>query len=89
MSAFSTQVRILTCPHCGAPIQLPRQGGHVQCAYCHAPLAVAARDDASLHQGGPSLLSEAERHQGLWAQAASFGGKQLPPEMHRGGHERG
>lgn len=81
MSAFSTEVRILTCPHCGAPIQLARQGGNVQCAYCHAPLAVAARDDASLHRGGPSLLSEAERMQGLWAQASSFGMKVLPPEM--------
>lgn len=81
MSAFSTEVRILTCPQCGAPIQLARQGGQIQCAYCHAPLMVPARDDASLQQGGPSLITEAERYQGLWAQAQSFGDKQLPPEM--------
>lgn len=81
MSAFSTEVRILTCPQCGAPIQVARQGGQIQCAYCHAPLTVAARDDASLQHGGPSLLSEAERNQGLWAQATGFGGKILPPEM--------
>ena len=81
MSAFSTNVRILTCPHCGAPIQLARQGGQLQCPYCHVPLTVAARDDASLQQGGPLLLSDAERNQGLWAQAASFGRKLLPPEM--------
>jgi hypothetical protein len=81
MSAFSTDVRILTCPQCGAPIQLARQGGQIQCTYCHAPLTVAARDDRSLQQGGPSLLTEAERYQGLWAQAASFGAKMLPPEM--------
>lgn len=80
MSAFSTDVRILACPQCGAPIRLAAGGGHVHCTYCHAPLAVAARDDASL-QRGPSLLSEAERYQGLWAQATSFGGKILPPEM--------
>lgn len=81
MSAFSTNVRILTCPHCGAPFQLALQGGQIQCAFCHAPLTVAARDDTSLKQGGPFLLSEAERNQGLWAQASSFGMKLLPPEM--------
>lgn len=81
MSAFSTEVRILTCPQCGAPIQLARQGGQIQCAYCHAPITVAARDDAPLHPAGPSLLSEAERMQGLWAQSGSFGMKILPPEM--------
>ena len=81
MSAFSTDVRILTCPQCGAPIQLSRQGGQIQCGYCHAPLTVAARDDAAFHHAGPELLTEAERYQGLWAQAASFGAKQLPPEM--------
>jgi len=81
LSAFSTEVRILTCPHCGAPIQLAPQGGQIQCAFCHAPLTLAARDDASLQQGGPFLLSEAERNEGLWAQARSFGRKILPPEM--------
>ncbi len=82
MSAFSTDVRMLTCPQCGAPIQLPREGGQVQCTYCNAPLVVAARDDAPVRQAGPAI-TEAERYQGLWAQAASFGAKQLPPEMHQ------
>src|SRR5947208_1567289 len=81
MSAFATEVRILTCPQCGAPIQIARQGGQIQCGYCHAPLTVGARDDTSLKQAGPNLLTEAERYQGLWAQAQSFGNKQLPPEM--------
>ena len=80
MSAFSTEVRILTCPQCGAPIQLALQGGQIQCTYCHASLAVAARDDRALQHAGPAV-TEAERYQGLWAQAASFGAKQLPPEM--------
>lgn len=82
MSAFSADVRILTCPQCGAPVRLGRQGGHIQCSYCHAPLVVAPRDDAPLHQAGAAaFLSEPERVQGLWAQAASFGSKELPPEM--------
>lgn len=81
MSAFSTDVRILTCPQCGAPIQVSRQGGQSQCGYCRAPLAVAARDDSALGQHAGPGLTEAERYQGLWAQAAAFGAKQLPPEM--------
>ena len=81
MSAFTTEVRILTCPQCGAPIQAARHGGHLQCTFCHAPLTIGARDDSSLGQAGPSLITEEERYQGLWAQAASFGAKQLPPEM--------
>src|SRR5258708_6215332 len=81
MSAFSTDVRILTCPQCGAPIQLSRQGGQIQCTYCHAPLTVAARDDTTIHHAAGPTLTEAERYQGLWSQAAAFGAKQLPPEM--------
>jgi hypothetical protein len=81
MSAFSTDVRILTCPQCGAPIQAALSGGQIQCTYCHAPLTVAARDDVMLgRQAGPAP-TEAERYQGLWAQAATFGNKQLPTEM--------
>lgn len=81
MSAFSTAVRILTCPQCGAPIQVSREGGHVQCNYCHAPLMIARRDDVTPMQPSGPQLTEAERYQGLWAQAQAFGAKQLPPEM--------
>lgn len=80
MSAFSTDVRMLTCPQCGAPVQIGKQGGQAQCGYCHAPLVVQARDDSAVHPTGPQL-TEAERYQGLWAQAQTFGAKILPPEM--------
>lgn len=80
MSAFSTEVRILTCPQCGAPIQVARQGGQMQCTFCQAPIVIAARDDAAMVRPGPPL-TDAERYQGLWTQAANFGAKQLPPEM--------
>ncbi len=81
MSAFSTDVRILTCPQCGAPIQASLQGGHIQCTYCHAPLAVSARDDRTVQRPAGPGLTEPERMQGLWAQAQAFGDKQLPMEM--------
>lgn len=80
MSAFSTAFRVLTCPHCGAPIQVVPQGGQVQCGYCRSMLAAPARDDSALQQGGP-MLNDAERMQGLWRQAQTFGDKPLPPEM--------
>lgn len=71
---------MLTCPQCGAPVQIGVQGGQAQCGYCHAPLTISARDDSASQPLGPGL-SEAERYQGLWAQAQSFGAKILPPEM--------
>lgn len=80
MSAFSTDVRVLTCPHCGAPIQASLQGGQMQCSYCHAPIVIAARDDRTIPRAGPPL-TDAERYQGLWTQANHFGDKQLPIEM--------
>lgn len=80
MSAFSTDVRVLTCPQCGAPVQAARTGGQFQCGYCRAPLVVAARDDVTVEHSGPRL-TEAERMEGLWMQAAAFGVKMLPPEM--------
>lgn len=81
MSAFSTEVRVLTCPQCGAPLQLARQGGQAQCGYCRATLTVAARDDVTIQRSAGPQLTEAERYQGLWTQAAHFGAKQLPIEM--------
>lgn len=79
--AYSTAVRILTCPQCGAPVQAASAGGHVACTYCHAPLQVAPRNDATVGRLAGPAPTEAERWQGLWAQAQSFRQQPLPPEM--------
>jgi hypothetical protein len=79
--AYSTDVRILTCPQCGAPVHAASAGGRVACTYCRAPLEVAARNDATVGRLAGPAPTEAERWQGLWAQAQSFRQQPLPPEM--------
>jgi hypothetical protein len=54
----------------------------MQCGFCQAQIAIAARDDVTIPRD-PVPLTEAERYQGLWTQAANFGNKQLPAEMHQ------
>jgi hypothetical protein len=80
--AYSTDVRILTCPQCGAPVHAASAGGQVACNFCRAPLNVAPRNDATVGRMAGPAPTEAERWQGLWAQAQSFGEQPLPPEMH-------
>jgi hypothetical protein len=79
-SAFATDVRVLTCPQCGAPLRSAPSGGQVVCQYCHAPSVVKARDDRPLAPLGPPV-SEEGRMQGLWAQSQAYANTQLPPEM--------
>jgi hypothetical protein len=80
MSAFATDIRVITCPHCGAPLRSAPSGGQVTCGFCHATSAVHARDDRPLAHVGPPI-SEQGRMQSLWAQAQAYGDTQLPMEM--------
>ncbi len=79
-SAFATDVRVLTCPQCGAPLKTAPSGGQVTCAYCHVQTLVHARDDRPLAHVGPPV-PEAGRMQSLWAQAQAYANARLPPEM--------
>jgi hypothetical protein len=79
-SAFATDVRVLTCPQCGAPFRASASGGQVVCQYCHAPTVVRARDDRPLTHLGPPVPEEG-RMQSLWAQLQAYANKPLPPEM--------
>ncbi len=61
-TSFGTQIRILVCPNCGAPMETPVAGGQTHCRYCNAALQLAARDDRPLFQpGAPSALPEDQR----------------------------
>jgi hypothetical protein len=79
-SAFATDIRVLTCPQCGAPLKGALSGGQVVCGYCHTPGVIRARDDRPLTNPGPPV-SEEGRMQSLWAQARVYGDTQLPQEM--------
>src|SRR5688572_23907220 len=59
--AYTTQLRALMCPSCGAPVTTPPQGGTFQCGYCRATGTVGARADASLPRQPPSPAEEEAR----------------------------
>src|SRR5262249_50734103 len=47
-TTFSTQVRILLCSNCGAPLEASIAGGQTACRYCSAMNQLAGRDDRFL-----------------------------------------
>ncbi len=64
---FATQVRMLLCERCGAPLETTIEGGAVPCAYCKATNAVRPRLDRFAPTRA-SALSEPERLARLRAQ---------------------
>jgi len=44
-ATFSYEIRMFACPHCGAPLEVPREGGVFQCGYCKHGGEVAVRRD--------------------------------------------
>ena len=45
-------VRVLVCDGCGAPLNVPVQGGFVQCEHCRATLEAVARREPSMARAG-------------------------------------
>ena len=42
-TAFSSEVRVLVCSRCGAPLDVPLGGGVVRCHFCGAELTIPSR----------------------------------------------
>src|SRR3979409_1932284 len=61
MSAYTTQMRALMCPTCGAPVTPPTQGGQYQCGSCRAVGTIGARADARAAVAPPSPEQEQAR----------------------------
>jgi DNA-directed RNA polymerase subunit RPC12/RpoP len=78
-NTFSTDIRLYTCPSCGAPLKVSPAGGQLSCEYCRASIVVDARNDS--WGGGGVRPTEEERMSGLWAQAAQFMNTSIPSEM--------
>jgi len=60
-NAYTTQLRALMCPTCGAPITTSTQGGTYQCGYCRTQGTLAARSDARMQRPPPSPQDEQAR----------------------------
>ncbi|MGE0787235.1 MAG: hypothetical protein AB7S26_16305 [Sandaracinaceae bacterium] len=65
---YTTQVRVLLCQQCGAPLETAEQGGAVACGYCRVENQVSRRRDA-LPFAPPSMpIDENERQRRLRSQ---------------------
>jgi hypothetical protein len=60
-NAYTTQLRALLCPNCGAPVTTAPQGGSFQCGYCRTVGNFTARMDARPHTAPPSPAEEQAR----------------------------
>jgi hypothetical protein len=60
-NAYTTQLRALMCPTCGAPVTTALQGGTYQCGYCGTQGTVGARNDARAQRQPPSPQEEQAR----------------------------
>jgi hypothetical protein len=65
---YSVHVRMLSCEHCGAPLEAPIEGGHVQCGYCNAAHVVQSRSLLPIAGHDARELSEQQRLATLRAQ---------------------
>jgi LSD1 subclass zinc finger protein len=75
---YDHEVRILTCHHCGAPLQVPRGGGFAKCQYCQATATYQARTERAEIQALQTRapVNEYERFQKLREQQGKL---LLPP----------
>lgn len=65
-SIYSHDIRLLICPGCGAPLEVPVAGGYTSCQYCNGTVQIPSRNEPS----APSQprTSEQERIARLYAQ---------------------
>lgn len=58
--AYTTEIRVLLCQTCGAPLEIAPQGGVIACSYCRAQNQIAKRPSAII--APPSMpIDENER----------------------------
>jgi hypothetical protein len=80
---FDSEIRVLACSACGAPLKARLGGGQYECGYCHATNMITPRVERSL---APAAAPAAPRdpaavHRRLLAQA---GRGMTPPESLKG-----
>lgn len=78
---YTTQVRVLLCQSCGAPLEVGEAGGAITCSYCQAQNQVQRRNPTAFGIPAPSMpIDEDERLRRLRSQD---GQPLVPPESLR------
>ena len=72
---YTTEIRVLLCEACGAPIESTPRGGHVACAYCKAQNVVRHRPKESAFAPPSVPIDENER----WRRLRMQDGKAMVP----------
>ncbi|MCB9593958.1 MAG: hypothetical protein H6719_14590 [Sandaracinaceae bacterium] len=72
---YTTEIRVLLCDACGAPIETTPEGGQVACAYCRAQNQVRLRPRESAFAPPKIPISDDER----WRLLRSQDGRPLVP----------
>lgn len=70
-TAFAYGARVLLCPHCGAPLGVPADGGHARCRYCGAVSVVGAHAPERRAVVRAPELREADRIELLRSQTSA------------------
>lgn len=69
-SCFDVMARVLTCPTCGAPVNVPEAGGTVECGYCRRAARWSAQQPARVRPvSGIAPIDELARLRRLRGQA--------------------
>lgn len=80
-TTFGFDVRMMVCPNCAAPSEVPPEGGTSFCGYCGQQSQWAPRNQAPLAPQGRAPIDENQRLQRLRAQD---GKPLLPPQALHG-----
>ena len=58
---YTTEIRVLLCDACGAPIEATPEGGQVACAYCRAQNQIRLKPKESALAPPQQMISDDER----------------------------
>lgn len=82
---FGTDVRVLVCKQCGAPLMASLTGGNVTCEYCGVVSVIAKRKETGIRITDPTLqnVSDPEererlRMESLWKQMEDYDEEKNP-----------
>ena len=83
--AFDFEIRVLCCLQCGAPVDVPLEGGEVVCDYCRSPMTVERRkpavDAAAATGDEEERLESLRRQQHTPPSELTYSLRRVPPGL--------
>ncbi|MGC4064984.1 MAG: hypothetical protein QM784_10145 [Polyangiaceae bacterium] len=76
---WSFEIRVHTCPNCGAPCEITKGAGSAKCAFCGVTMTFSAREERLPVRAQPTAVTEMSRLEQLSGQVASMDVRAWPP----------